>query len=421
MNRKESTIVEITTVLLEILLVNILINFFFYELQPNQADYLSLNPHPLFLFSLIMGLRYGIKGGVFSACISGLFYFDVYMQTHGNVELFFTYFKYYKNPLLFLWGGFILGAFRDNHRRKVRKANETIDFLTQENANLEKDYMYLDSIQKELKNQIIKSDESISSLYDIAKKLESFEIEEIYTETIGVLMKYLKATNISLYTVDREHDYLRLKISYSDVERSNSIKASTCSWFLHVDKERKVVKNPNYRASDDVPLMVAPLIRDNRVIAAVIITSMEFDMISEYAFNLFQLIIDWINRTLEKAKYVESLKGSKYIGTSKLIKDSNYFMNQIKIERRRKKEFGMEYCLLSYRVKDCELITIDTLVKDTLRAVDLAYYNENKQVITFLLPATKREHAILIEDRIEKNFSDNFVKIDLAPLDDRMA
>ncbi len=417
MKYKENTVVEITTAILETLLVNIVVNFFFFDQQPNQVVYFTLNPHPLLLFSLIMGLRYGIKMGLVAACISCLFYFDAYLQLHGDVKLFFTYFKYYKYPLLFLWSGFILGAFKDNHRRQVRKANETIAVLRKANDTLEKDYAYLERIEKELKNQIIKSDESIMSLYDIAKKLESFEIEEIYTETIGVLKKYLRATNITLYTVDKDQKYLRLKISYSDRENPNSIQAATCPWFLLIEKERRVVKNPHYREGDAVPMMVAPLMRNGKIIAAVLITSMEFDMISEYAFNLFQLIIDWINRTLEKAKYVESLMESKYIENTKLIQDSAYFMNQIKIERRRKIEFGMEYCILSYRVQDCDLATIDSLVRDTLRAVDLAYYNKAKGVITFLFPATKQEHANLIEERIQKKFCANFEKIYLDPLD----
>ena len=417
MNDHENTVVITTTAILETLLINILVTFFFYNQQPNQEVYLVLNPHPLFIFSLIMGLRYGIRIGTFSAFISCLAYYDVYDQVFGNAELFFTQFKYYIHPLTFLWGGFIVGAFRDNHRRKQRKANETIELLRETNTHLERDYGYLESIQKDLKSQIIQADESIISLYDIAKRLGSFEIEDLYTETIGIIKKYIKATKISLYTVDTDHDFLRLKISYGDFEATNSIKASTCSWYSLVEKERKVLKNPDYTENDTLPLMVAPLVRHEKIIALLLVHSMEFDMVSEYAFTLFQLIVDWINRTLETATFVESLLENRFIGNTLLIHDSKYFLKHIKIERRRKNEFGIDYCILSYRVKNYELQELDALVRKTLRPVDKAYYNKNKQVITFLFPATKRENVIFIEDRILKNSNNRLEKIYLDPLE----
>ena len=414
MNTKESKFIKSLYSILETILINYLVYFFFFKRQANQEVYLLLNPNPLLFLSLIMGLRYGIKLGTFSAFISCLFYLSVYGQINGSLELFFSYFKYYKYPLLFLWSGFILGAFKDNHIRQLKNANDNIEVLTRENNNLEIDFKNVEAIQKELKNQIIKSDESIASLYEIAIKLESFEMEDVYTETIGILKKYLKVNSISLYTLDDDQQYLRLKISYGDIEEEiNSIKASTCPWFFLVNKEKKVVKNPYYKEGESRPLMIAPLIRDNKIIAVVCINNMEFSIISEYALNFFQLITDWTNRALEKATFVESLMESKYIENTKLIKDSSYFIKHINIEQRRKNEFDMEFCLFSYMVKDLTVKEIDSLVSKTLRTVDLPYYNEKKQILTLLLPATKRFNGSLIEKKIDTNFGNKLVKIDL--------
>ncbi len=413
---KERRLGLVIIVIFETLLINGLIYFFFYVQQPNQNIYLELHPHPLLFLSLFIGLRYGIKLSLISALISSLFYIDVYIQLHGSLELFFRYFNNYKYPLLFLWGGVILGAFKDNHTRELKNADDEIKKLTKENYYLEKDFLSLETIYKDLKSQIIKSDETIVGLHDIAKKLESFEIEEIYTETIGILKKYLKATKLALYTLDRKQDFLRLKISYGDVIQNTSIVASTCSWLIELERERGVIKNPSYSDDTDTYLMAAPLISDKKIIAVVVIKSMEFDMISEYAFNLFQLIIDWINRSLEKASYVEHLTESKFLENTNLIKDPDYFEKQIKIEKRRKVEFGMEYSILAYRLENCEFKEIDTLVVENLRSMDLAYYNQEKNIIIFLLPATKRKNAILIEKRIEDNFGNKLVKINVASL-----
>ena len=418
MNNDDSTVIKSIYSILETLLVNFLVYFFFYQRQANQEVYLFLNPHPLLFLSLFMGLRYGIKLGVISAVISCLVFIDVYAAIYGNFDLFLTYFRYFKNPLLFLWSAFILGAFKDNHERRINKLSNKIEELSLENKNLQIDFTILEKIQKELKNQIIKSDESIVSLYDIAEKLETFEIEDIYTETIGVLIKYLKATSLDLYTYDNQHDFLRLKIAYGGYEKNNSIEASTCSWFNSVNQYRKVVKTISFDTNEQKPLMAAPLLRDGNIIAVVLIKNMEFDMISEYAFNLFQLIIDWINRTLEKATFVESLLESKYLENTNLVKDSDYFRKRIEVEKRRKKEFNMEYCLFSYRVRELTYDEIDSLVKKTLRSVDIAYFNEERNTLSFLLPATEKKNSYFVEERIKTNFGDNLVKIELKERED---
>ncbi len=404
--------------LIETLAVNLLIRVVFYYLQPNQDLFLVLNPHPLLVFSIIMGMRYGFIVGTISACISSLFYADVHFEVYGNLDAFFTQFRYFKQPLLFIWSGFVLGVFKDNYRRKIKQSQESIELLTKEYHDLERDYDSVKAIQRDLKNQIIQADESIISLYNIAKSLESFEVEELYTETIGILKKYLKATDLSLYTIDDKNDFLRLRISYGDSDPLPSVKASTCSWLSFVEDERKALKIPAYTTDDTQPLMAAPLIIQDQIIAIVIINSMEFDVVSEYAFALFQLIIDWINRTIEKATFVESLMENKYIENTHIIKSGRYFRDLILIEKRRRIEFDMEYCILSYRVRTSTLEQIDTFSRKILRSVDKVYYNRNKEAITFLLPATKRANAYIIENKISLYFEGALEKIELKPLDD---
>ena len=364
-----------------------------------------------------MGLRYGFIVGTIAACISSLFYANVHFEVYGNLEAFFTQFKYFKQPLLFIWSGFVLGVFKDNYRRKIKQSQESIELLTKEYHNLERDYDSVKAIQRDLKNQIIKADESIVSLYNIAKSLESFEVEELYTETIGILKKYLKATDLSLYTIDDKHDFLRLKISYGDSNPLPSVKASTCAWLSFVEEEKKALKIPTYTTGDTHPLMAAPLIIQDKIIGIVLINSMEFDVVSEYAFVLFQLIIDWINRTIEKATFVESLMENKYIDNTHIIKNSRYFRDLILIEKRRRIEFDIEYCILSYRVRTSTLEQIDTFSRKILRSVDKIYYNRDKEVLTFLLPATNRANAHIIENKISLYFKEALEKIELNPLD----
>ncbi len=404
--------------ILETLIINIIVYLIFYSSQANQEVYLFLNPHPLLILTIIIALIYGMRRACISALISSIFYIAVFLKTNGDILIFLSYFKYYKYPLFFLWMAILIGAFKDNHDKELEKINEEIEIIKNDNILLENDVNLLNKIQSELKKQIISSNESIMSLYDIATKLESFEIEDIYTETVGILKKYLRATSVSLYTVDYENMYLRLKISYGEPqERQLSIDAKNCSWFIKIQEEKRVIKHALFEENNkDLPLMSAPLIKNNQIIAIVNIRDMEFDSVSEYAFTLFQLIVDWINRALEQATYVEELEGNKYLEDTNLVK-ANYFKKRIEIEQRRKKEFGMDYCLFSYRVKDLTLEEINNTVKNTLRGVDLAYYNITSNSLTFLLPATKQENSYYIQEKIIKNFDSKLEAIELKPVE----
>jgi len=417
LNNNENSIKKTLICITETIIVNFILFLFIFKKQANQEVYLFLNPNPLLFLSIIMGLRYGLKLGLFSSLISCAFYIYAFFDLYNDFSLFYSSIEYYKYPLLFLWSGAILGAFKDNHRREINKLNNDYNMLKLEKNDLEADYILLEKIEKELKTQIIKSDESIISLYEIATKLETFEEEDIYTETIGVLKKYLKATNITLYTYEKESNYLRLKISYGVILEKTSIDASKCEWFKKVKEIKDVVKIPYVTESSTNPLMSAPLIRDNEIIAIVNINKMDFDMLSEYAYNLFQLIIQWINRTLQKAAFVEKLVDNKYIENTKLV-TAQHFRKRFEIEKRRKNEFGIDYCILSYRVVNLTLEELDKLCNKTLRNADIAYYNINRNTLSFLLPATKKSNSFLIIEKINNNFQDHLKPIELKILED---
>lgn len=410
---KYRTIISIV----ETLIINVIFYFIFYVHPINQEIYLSLNPHPILFLVMFMGLRYGIGLSLISAVISCVFYISVFVSVNGTMLHFFEYFDNYKYPLLYLWTGFIFGAFRDNHFIKMEKLDSRIKALESENKFLRKDYKLLEDIQKELKQQIIGSDQSIISLYDIATSLASFNSEDIYTETVGILKKYLKVTSVALFDFDEANRYLRLKIFYGDSSnKRNSIDVNECFWFDKIEKERKVMKILN-KVDENSPLMVAPLIKNDKILAIISIYKMEFDMVSEYAFNLFQLIIDWINKALENATYVETLKNERNVDDTVLV-NASYLRKRLEIERRRKKEFKMDYCFLSYRLEGFSIKEIDAIVRKTLRPFDLAYYNVKSRTISFLMPATNSNNTLILEEKLKRSFNDKLVDIELSPLED---
>lgn len=401
---------KILASIFETILFNVAIFYVFFILQPNQDIYFNLNPHPLFILSIVMGLRYGKKLGGISAGISVCFYIYIFLQINEDALLLVEHFKNYKYILLFLWSAVILGTFKDNYTIKLKKYTDEIELLKESYKQLEKDYLVTEKIQKELKKQIISSEESIISLYDIASKLETFETEELYTETIGILGKYLKANSISIYYYNEKSKYLRLKISYGNkVENRKSLLISNSKGFTNVIYNEKVVRWQDSKEKD-FPLMSSPLVRNGKVIAIVNIEDMDFDRLSEYAFQLFKLIMDWVNKSLNQAIYLDEIKESKYIPGTKLLQ-KEFFQDRLKVEERREKEFGMEFGVLKYKVKNLSVGSINERATKALRSVDITSYDLTNKILFILVPATSKENLYIVEERILNNFKSCITKI----------
>ena len=390
---------KILICLIETVVVNIVSYFLFYVLQTNQDVYLALNPHPCFILSLIMGVRYGNVPGFLSAFISCFFYVMVYYELYHNITNIFIYFQYYKFLLMFIGGAIILGYIKDNFDLKIEKMKNAISVLTENFKHLYKTHKTLEGTQHELKKQIINSEESILHLYEIASKLETLDSEQVYTETIGILSKYLKADAVSIYSYIEGTGYLRLKVRIGQINLDNrSINIHDSIGFTKVVLEKRAIKWPEVN-ENNFPLMSAPIMKEDKVLAIVNIEQMDFDKLSEYAFQLFRLIVDWVNRALGQAIYVDELKESKYVnGTNWLRYD--YFVERLNEEERRQKEFGMEYSLLTYVLKHPTLTYFHETLLKYLRSVDVVGYDDTKGIIFILLPATPRDNLIIVEERI---------------------
>jgi K+-sensing histidine kinase KdpD len=395
---------RIISSIIETLVVNEIIYYYFYRMQANQDLYINLNPHPLLFLCAFMGLRYGKKLGAVTSLITCAFFVYVFVSLGNSLSSFFEYFSNFKNPLIFLWVALILGTFRDNHYHKLKNAEDENQELREEYRKLEKDFRVIDKVQKELKKQIIGSDESIISLYDIASKLETFEIEDIFTETIGILKKYLKVQDAAIYYYDERSQYLRLKILYGTNRRMNrsSFPVDEFPCFRNAVTNR-AVERWRKSNSETQPLMIAPLIKDDKIIALISIENMEFDILSEYAYSLFKLITDWVNKALSRAHYVEDLESSKYIENT-ILATPEYFNKRLAIEERRLKEFNMEYGLLRFKNKTFPIYDLNVIVGRSLRVVDVVGYNVDTNILSILLPATQNSALQMIKERTISNF-----------------
>lgn len=377
-----------------------LMYYIFFMINPLKENFLSMNIHPFLIVVVMISLRYGNYLGLFSAIVASLFYMYAYHSVGRDMYLFIIDFSQYKFLLMFFLSSVIFGRFKDTHDFKLRNAELEHEALLEDYTDLQSGYEKLKFIKEELRKRLVGSEHSIVSLYDIASTLETLDSEEIYTEVIDLMKKYLSATAISIYSVDRRGKYLRLKLfSGQDEVVPTSIVVQDHKNYQVAMKNLSVIRIDT--EDEDSPLMMGPITRNGKVIAFVNIDQMDFRMVSDYSFNLFKVIIDWVNKALVQALEVEEIKKINMYYENTNIMTYERFAHRLKEEIERKEKFGLEYSILKYEISNKNIIQLDRLLRGKLREIDVVAYNETEKKIYILLPTTGADSLSIVDERIK--------------------
>lgn len=391
--------------LLEVNFFCFIILLFYYTFALSPGDLLSVSPHPFIVISAIIGLRYGNYMGIIGASICTAYYGYVYQDQVGELLTLLGDIQYYKYILAIYWSAVILGIFKDNYEVVTQRLNNRIILLETGLEKLGRKYEESLAVNADLKKQIIGAEHSILSLYEIASNLDSLDPEAVYTDTMGILKKFINASTVSIFTVDKKNpDLLRLKLRMGELigEDVRTIDILHSDGFKRVVRDVEIIK---WNDTDDTnfPLMAAPILHENEVIAIINIEDMDFDVLSEYAFNLFKVIVEWVSKSIAQAIYVEQqLREEKYLAETNFLK-YNEFEARLIQEKRRQDEFHLDFLHLRYRLTQTEFEEIHASLSNFLRSVDVFSYEVGSNMIHILLPATPPSALDMINERVLKN------------------
>ena len=396
--------------LIEIAVFHSFIYIVFYYLNTNPKLFFSMNPHPFLIGVIGFALFYGNQYGLIAMGTSVIMYGFLFYNSFSEWRPLITEVDYFKLPLTFLWVGTTIGLIVDNHKTRQFSLEKDLDLTRRDYKKINNQYQLSQKALSQLKNQIIDSDESIIALYDIAKRLQELDEDEILTETVGVISKYLKASQVMIYHYGEDHNYIRfiLGVGIDDGFSEYSINIKESPFYQRVLESREVLRYSDIKG-EDLPLLIGPLIKNDEVIGLVMVREMSFDFISNYAFTLFKIILDWINQSLNNVVLVEQQQ-KKYIDQTDVLTFTK-FKKRLQAEKRRYKEYGLKYVLFAVEAPVTPLDYADR-IKNNIRAIDKVTLMGNK--IYILLPATDGERYPDIEDKIFLRLDFNLPKVKIG-------
>ncbi len=258
------------------------------------------------------------------------------------------------------------------------------------------------------KFSLIKIKRELRQILESKKTLKNLELENVYTETIGIFKKYLGAGNISIYSLDRANDFLRLKIYTGDLNsKASSIDLDSSTNFSRVVEDKVIIKFSD-TGERDFPILSGPLEDSNEVIAIVNIESLESTNNMDYNYKVFKAILDWVNLNLLKAHRFDQINNIDYYENTKIFKFDS-FIKRLDIEKTRSKLYNLEYIHLTYTTRDEDLEDIYKRISSLLRFLDIVGYDKTTSQIHILLPATPLSKTYVLEGRFREKLSDVLV------------
>ncbi len=388
---------------LETIAVDIAILLFFLRINPVLEEFFSLNMHPFVMVSAAAALRYGNYLGVISASVTSIIFIYTYSFLGRDMYLFFVDFENYKFLIMFFLTAVVLGRFKDNYTYNMEMSSEKHRLLNEKYKDLEQLYDKNRFINKELKKQIVDSENSIISLYEIATSLDSLDPEEIYTQTMGIMARFLGARTVSIYIVNENRDFLRLKLRMGEgTGLANSIDIKNMPCVKRIIDEKQTVKyGDSMSCINNSAIMGAPIVYEGKTIALINLEDVEFERVTDYSYYLFKLITEWINKALAQAISIEGhINSHKYYEDTRIMK-YNEFKERLEEEKKRKIRFGLEYGLLKFSSLGQGIQSTDKSLSRLIRDVDVVGYDESNGEVYLLLPATPQKVTHIVEERLK--------------------
>ncbi len=355
------------------------------------------------VYIVIMGILWGQTQAYIAMFLSSAMFIGSKIASGSDIITF----AYTPENLLHLAAYLLIGIITGYSIERRNRALESKDY---DLKSLGKKYDFLNDVygetkivKDELQNQIISTEDSFGTIYNIVQEVDSLEIEKIFSAAIDAIERIMKTDQVSIYTVSGNHGskYLRLKTRSSKLKDGipNSMKTSDLKEVEEVLRTKSIYIN--HDLTPDVPMMMAPVLEERKVIAIVSLHSISFMNLTAHYENLFQTVIGLISNALRRAYMFEaSLKDKRYIKNTRIL-NSKTFEEILGEVRNNETELGMSYSLLKIESTNIPYGQLSDKLCNSLRDND--YIGESKKGFIYaLLSNTKSNFASIIIDRLLK-------------------
>jgi GGDEF domain-containing protein len=397
---------------------------------PGHWGLLTLYPHPLWLIVLAIAIRYGAPSGYVAGGLAAISQvLALWLRPGARFQPISAHALI--QPFLFVVVGMVIGqAVRAQRQRladtetKYRQATEALRTLTQEHSTTH-------AVKVELEKQIVGQPDTVTTLYEMAKQLETLQADALYPALLGLMQRFVGGEACTYYQIDDGVAQAIDSFPHRAADRPATPQAPS-ALLAQAIGERRVVSvrdrllahGPEALGHEPV-LIAGPLVGgDGTVVGAITIERLPFLRLTPTTIRLFSLILDWGSTALQNATlYAESRAGSiidaetgAYAGT--------HMLRLVRQESRRSDRYRLPLAIVALQIDRFEAVPPDAraalsravvaIARRDLRAVDILGHHPTPGMFLLVLPMTDTQTVQVVIARIDDHLQD----ARLRPYDD---
>ena len=353
----------------------------------NQAQFKMIDLRLLFV--VLFGSMYGINYGIAAAAAESLSLIRAF-EAEGSSWYVLFYEPSNWIPFIFYFAvGAICGYIRMKNKNNVQFIKEENDLL-QEKFLFTRE-MYQEAIEDKnlYKKQILGSKDSFGKIFDITRKLDVIQPQELYIETIRVLEDVLENKTFGLYTLNRENGYGRLETASAQVQGNypNSIKLSEYSAAMEELENGNVWANREFL--ENYPMYMAGVRKNGELVMLICIQQVSREQMSLYFLNLFKILSGLVETSLLRAlEYQKAVEYRQYVKGTHILK-TEYFEERLKVQHDMREQKLASYVLLKVEYSEMSLQKADEILRSKVRENDVWGISESKELYVMLVQTDK--------------------------------
>lgn len=370
-------------------------------------------PDYWFIYVLLAALLFGKSQALVASILAVGVHLYESAATGRNVLSLFVDNSILATFTMYLLIGLVVSYVLERRNIEIQFLKDELAATTERHTFLNEVYEETLAIKNQLHQQILHSEESIGSVYEATRALDSLEPEGLFVGAISVLEKTLKAKHFAIYMTNQSaFARLAAKSADSAFTPRNSLQVEEQTVIHEVITLKGIVFNTSLRPTE--PMFGAPLIRQGEVIAVVLCYDVPFRNLTLSYRNLIDVMTRLINSSLDRSLgYINAVQFDRYVGNTNALKQE-YFERIIIQKEQAQQELNIPYTLLLIAEDSNEIVIQST--ETTLRTTDYLGFRADGRLYVILSNATKEESQIVI-DRLARKAIQALVVEDVSYVD----
>lgn len=237
--------------------------------------------------------------------------------------------------------------------------------------------------------------EDILFLTKLTEHLISVDTEEIFDKLTLLLSRYIEVEKLKIYHFNLNKKTFKLKISVGCNDNLQSgFSLDSKPLLAHAIFHSQAVRSP------EDPFTLHMFLKVNCIpIAFISLKVATSERISTETIKLFEALVNFAGFTLERNNPVAGLHSYH---PERRIMERNEFEKRVDIERRRKKLFGSEHCILKYRLSNKDFDFFRNKILSSITETDYIGYDYSEESLLLLFPCVSHDLAPYLKDYMSK-------------------